>query len=187
MDDIFARIGLTMGHLLSHSTVEGPARDEAARLIEELKATDVTIHRVVQERVAAEIEALAGKVNSHERKLNQVGAVTFSRANLASLEESGSDEEELVNLRRVFNGADPERFDHDGDGFAGGSLANPPTDDPEKMTIAQAKKWLDDNEVDYTGVTRVDDLRALVSGKMADIANAGALTAGSESATVAGS
>ncbi len=180
MEDLFARIGRALELLTGNSTLNGEQREECVRLATELQQTDETINRIVSDRVQAAADDHGGRLAVLEQAKLHTDTVVFSKANLLALEASGDDEEELANIRRVFNGADPALFDHDGDGAAGGSEPAPATDDPAQMTIAQATAWLDENSVDHKGVTKVADLRDLVA------ASQKSLTTGQGSETVSG-
>lgn len=165
MEDLLARVGLVLSHLIANSTIHGPQKEEAERLAAELQAFPGSINSMVEERVRAHVEAVQGRVDVLEEGKRKADFVVFSNANLESLEANGTDEEELANIRRTFGR--PDKFDRDGDGAPGGSMPAPPTDNPDEMTIAMAEAWLDERGVDRTGVTKRDDLRALVRKEQA--------------------
>jgi hypothetical protein len=149
MRDLFSRIGTVLGHLLSASTVHGPAKEEATRLIEELEAADVAIEEIVAERVRAAIEGLDGRALTLEERHNELSAIVFSAATAAVVLLKAEETGELEHLQRIFDGrANP--MDLDGDGASGGSLPVPPTDDPDEMTVAMLKAALNAAEVEYS-------------------------------------
>lgn len=137
MKDLFARVGTVLGHLLAASTVHGPAREESLRIIDELKASSDSIEDIVRERVRQELEGIHGKVVALEH-------------------------DQLRTREAVFNGAPPAAFDHDRDGNPGGSPPAPPTDNPDEMTVAQAKAWLDERSIEYPAAAKKAELVELV-------------------------
>lgn len=166
MKDLFARIGTVLESLLVTSTVHGAARDEANRLVEELKGLDLSIEEVVADRVRAATEGLGGQVQALEEGQGRTSGILFSTAARNALLATTDSEEEHKKLEALFNGANPAAFDHDKDGNAGGSEAHPPTDNPDDMTVAQAKAWLDERQIEYPSGARRDELRELVKSKM---------------------
>lgn len=186
MKDIYARVGTVLSHLLAASTVHGPAKQECERLITELMGTDASVDTAVQQRVTAAMDELSGRVAALEQGQDRVRSAVFSGAGQkALLDACGADTAAAEALKGLFNGADPAKFDHDQDGAAGGRAPNPPTDNPDEMTIAQAKAWLDEHGVDHAGLTKVADLRQLVKASMpAGEAAPQTLTAGGGNDTV---
>lgn len=172
MDDIFARIGLVLSGIIAQSTIHGPARSEAERLVEELRSSDTTISRIVEERVRAHTEALAGQVAALTAGADHLRAIVFSTSMLETLEAGSSNEEELETLRGLFKRT-PDPLDRDHNGERGGDLPDPPTEDPDHMTIAMAEAWLDERKIDRKGVTKRDDLRELVRKAQAEAAPEG--------------
>lgn len=65
MDDTFARIGAAFHHLLAQSSVNGPAREEVKRLADELQGLELHINDIVNERVAAAVEGIEGRIMAH--------------------------------------------------------------------------------------------------------------------------
>lgn len=118
MSDYFPRIGLVLQALVENSTLV--AKADALRLCAELQEADDNLNQVVEERVAARLDEITGRVKAveddHRVTKDVVFATDFQDAVLAGV-VSGSDEDKK--LRALFNGADPAAFDHDG---PGGSL-----------------------------------------------------------------
>lgn len=198
MADYLSRIGTALRALTDNSTLNGDVRTEILRLSDELIACEDQFASMIRDRVRAEIEAVSGRLQALEEGKAKADAVIFSTAAAGALGVPGAppvSDADKERLRDIFNGADPTLFDHDGDGQPGGSL---PVEDPEpepaaepeptpepapepepepeavaaEMTIAEAEAWLDAHEVDRKGVTRRDDLRALVVDEQARLAEA---------------
>lgn len=60
MDDVFARIGLALKHLVHVAPVNDPEREEVQRLATELQAFEGTINELIDQRVQARIDAISG-------------------------------------------------------------------------------------------------------------------------------
>lgn len=176
MNDLFARSAIALEHLLSASTVHGPAKEETLRIIAELRDAPDNFGARVEERVRALAEQMDGRVTALEAGKRHSDAVVFSNANAASLGVSaaGVSDEERARLRDLFNGADPAAFDHDGNGQPGGSVPSLPTPEPTpapvsvgdeapgEMTVAELKAALDDKGIGYPSSARKADLQALL-------------------------
>ena len=215
MDDVFARIGLALQHLLHQSTVHGPEREEVARLAAELKefegkinaAIDERINAALDERIRAAVEAVEGVITAKIDQNLQNLAATLETAAIPFQPEptappppepvvepepvepvpppttgnipaappegadtvtapSGDDSLESTDPDDTFNGADPDAFDHDGKEGPGGSEPNPPTDDPDMMTVAQLKEALDEKGVAYASDARKAELQDLLKAAL---------------------
>lgn len=163
MNDLFARTGIILEHLLNQSTLNGDVKAEGLRLAAELKVARDDIGRRIDERVQAAVEAVVGRLEALEAGKRAADAVVFSRANLSSLEGASDDPAEMERLWEVFNGADPARFDHDADGTPGGSTPAAPTDVVSEMTVAQLKAALDEKGIGYPSDARKADLQGLLA------------------------
>lgn len=64
MNDVFARIGLALTHLLNQSTVHGPAREEVDRLSLELQTFESGITAIIDARVQAAVEKIQGELEA---------------------------------------------------------------------------------------------------------------------------
>lgn len=94
MNDVFARIGAALTHLLSQSTVNGSQRDEVERLATELQQLETNMDTIVTERVQAASEALEGKLTGYvDQQFADLAASLESRlaATSASAAAAGND------------------------------------------------------------------------------------------------
>lgn len=62
MHDVFPRIGLAIQHLVYQSSINGPQKDEALRLAEELQSCDENLNEIVNARVAAALEGIEARI-----------------------------------------------------------------------------------------------------------------------------
>lgn len=215
MNDVFARIGLALQHLLDQSTCHGPAREEVARLATELQAFKEGVGALIDDRVRAAVEEAEGRVNSTINGSFEALASALEAAEIPftppqagtlpppapepapepgpstepapvggeNTDSGGIGTDTVVSVGgsdtipavagadslagtsdQAFNGADPAAFDHDGDGSAGGDTPNPPTDDPDLMTVAQLKAALDAKGVSYPSGALKAELVELLKG-----------------------
>lgn len=185
MSDYFARIGRVLEAMVAVSTINGDLRAEANLLIAELKAAPDTLTTAVEDRVRAATEAIAGRVGVLEQGRERVDAIVFSNAGRGVLlgDAGPSDDAEKARLRELFNGADPAKFDHDGDGQPGGSTPAPApaTDFPtgaaiDEMTVAELKVELAARDIPIPAKASKTDLQNLLAGVPDGTAGAGAST-----------
>ena len=123
---------------------------------------------------------LIGHLQSNKAKL---AVATFDRIQSVDSPDlakrldrlAGESGKTLPVLLQANAGADPAKFDHDGDGAPGGGLPAAPTDDPAAMTAVQAKAWLDANGISYKSTARVAELRELVATSQAILSGKAAI------------
>lgn len=191
MNDLFARVGVALQHLLEGSTLNGDVKADGLRLAKELQSAEVDINALVSERVRAEVEAITGRVAAVEGESRRTKDVLFSTETVAALDAALEHrpetrealaaifEERTLSVQEpasepqpdpeiiVTNGAEPNIFDHDGDGSPGGSEPRPPTDNLVEMTVAQLKEALDDLEVGYAASAKKAELQELLENATA--------------------
>lgn len=197
MNDYFARIGSVLAVLVTQSTLNGDFKQEALRLCDELRKAPDDFATHVAEQVGKAAEEVHGRLAALEEGKRRADAVVFSGplTSILTGDAVGISEEDRLAMRELFNGADPAAFDHDGDGFPGGSLPQDPeqtmpeadtlsapaggdtisapdviSTEPlavDALTVAQLREELDSRQVGYPSDARKADLQKLLNEALA--------------------